>query len=564
MKGFKRNWANGLLGKAAGVILISALVGCNDTDEGGQSSVLESSDIASSAPKSAQPVSKPKNVIYVLTDDQRYDELGFMNPVIDTPNMDRMAAEGVHFENAFVTTALCSPSRASILTGQYMHNHGVVDNNKPPRDGTIFFPEYLQKAGYNTAFVGKWHMGELAPAGRRLDDPQPGFDHWVSFAGQGHYSPIKPNGEQSMLNINGDVVKQKGYITDELTDYAVDWLDSRDSEEPFFMYLSHKAVHANFAPAQRHSDQYADRTIPVPESQADTPENYEGKPMWVKNQRNSWHGVDFPYHSSLDVQAYKMRYHRALSAVDESLGRLFQWLEDNGHADDTIVLLMGDNGFMFGEHGLIDKRNAYEESMRVPLLAWGNGLKTNYVVKEIAANIDIAPTILDIAGVESPEQFEGESLYSLAQGESDSEWRDDLLYEYYWEFNYPSTPTTFALRTDDYKFITYHGLWDTEELYDMRTDPKEMHNLIHDPESLAVVADLRSKLFARLGDSRDGLSVPYTEKFSHGAVFREGERSKAAEFPEQWLRDGSEQDLRNFMKPDKVRAGLSKGKPAAH
>ena len=129
------------------------------------------------------------------------------------------------------------------------------------------------------------------------------------------------------------------------------------------MYLSHKAVHANFAPAERHNEQYADRTIPVPASQADTPENYAGKPMWVKNQRNSWHGVDFPYHSSLDVQAYKMRYHRALSAVDESLGRLFQWLEDNGHADDTIVMLMGDNGFMFGEHGLIDKRNAYEESM---------------------------------------------------------------------------------------------------------------------------------------------------------------------------------------------------------
>ncbi|MFT7691337.1 MAG: N-acetylglucosamine-6-sulfatase, partial [Porticoccaceae bacterium] len=144
MNSFKRNSVNGLLLRAAAVILISALVGCTDTEEGGQST----------AQKNGQPVSKPKNVIYVLTDDQRYDELGFMNPVIDTPNMDRMAAEGVHFENAFVTTALCSPSRASILTGQYMHNHGVVDNNKPPRDGTIFFPEYLQKAGYNTAFVG--------------------------------------------------------------------------------------------------------------------------------------------------------------------------------------------------------------------------------------------------------------------------------------------------------------------------------------------------------------------------------------------------------------------------
>jgi arylsulfatase A-like enzyme len=226
------------------------------------------------------------NVIFILTDDQRYDELGFMNPVIDTPNMDRIAAEGVHFENAFVTTALCSPSRASILTGQYMHNHGVVDNNKPPREGTIFFPQYLQKAGYSTAFIGKWHMGEHALAGHRLDDPQPGFDHWVSFAGQGHYYPEVVEGKVNQLNVNGEQVDQKGYITDELTDYALDWLNNRDNDKPFFMYLSHKAVHANFSPAERHENQYADREIPVPDSQADTEENYDGKPLWVKNQRN--------------------------------------------------------------------------------------------------------------------------------------------------------------------------------------------------------------------------------------------------------------------------------------
>ncbi len=496
---------------------------------------------------------KPKNVIYILTDDQRYDELGFMNPVINTPNMDRLAKEGVHFKNAFVTTALCSPSRASILTGQYMHNHGVVDNNKPPREGTIFFPQYLQKAGYKTALVGKWHMGEKASGQRRLDDPQPGFDHWVSFAGQGHYYPVVRNGRTNKININGVLVNQKGYITDELTDYAIDWLDSLNSEQPFFLYLSHKAVHANFAPAKRHVNQYAGKTIPVPLSQADTEENYNGKPMWVKNQRNSWHGVDFPYHSSLDVQAYKMQYHRALSAVDESLGRVLAWLEKNGHADDTIVMLMGDNGFMFGEHGLIDKRNAYEESMRVPLLAWGTGLREGHVVENIAANIDIAPTVLDVAGVDSPSQFEGRSLYPLARGETVDVWREDLLYEYYWEFNYPSTPTTFALRTDDYKFISYHGIWDTEELYDMKRDPKEMNNLINDVKYAKIVAELRHKLFSRLDTAQNGLVVPYTEKFSRGAVFREGERSKAAEFPKEWLRDGTEKDLRQFMKPDLVR-----------
>ena len=404
----------------------------------------------------ASDTGKTYNVIYVLTDDQRYDELGFMNSKIDTPNMDRLAREGVHFRNAFVTTSLCSPSRASILTGQYMHNHGVVDNNRPPRGSTVFFPQYLQKAGYETAFIGKWHMGEQASATSRRADPQPGFDHWVSFAGQGQYYPSVRNNRVSQININGTQVDQQGYITDELTGYALNWLQNRDDDKPFFMYLSHKAVHANFLPAERHSDQYADQTIGVPDSQTGVPENYDGKPMWVKNQRNSWHGVDFPYHSDLDVQAYQLQYHRTLSAVDESLGRIFTWLEESGHADDTIIVLMGDNGFMFGEHGLIDKRNAYEESMRVPLLAMGPGLKAGSIVEEIVANIDIAPSILEIAGVQPLDHFDGRSFYGLARGEVTENWRNELLYEYYWEFNYPSTPTTFALRTDDYKFIQYH------------------------------------------------------------------------------------------------------------
>lgn len=502
---------------------------------------------AGNAPEAESPSEIPtRNIIFILTDDQRFDELGFLNPILETPNMDRLAEEGVHFKNSFVTTALCSPSRATILTGQYMHSHGVVDNNKPAREGTIYFPSYLQQAGYQTAFFGKWHMGG------HTDDPQPGFDHWLSFAGQGDYTPRrKRNGEMSRFNINGEHVLQKGYITDELTDYTLQWLEQeRDPERPFFVYLSHKAVHANFEPAERHRDQYSDAEIPIPPSQADTPENYRGKPMWVENQRNSWHGVDFPYHSELDVREYKRQYHRALSAVDESLGRILAWLEKSGHDEDTAVFLMGDNGFLFGEHGLIDKRNAYEESMRVPLVARVPGGERGLVVEEVAANLDIAPTMLDLAGVRKmPAQFVGASLLPLALGEDVSDWRESLLYEYYWEFNFPSTPTTFAVRTERYKLIQYHGLWDTDELYDLENDPQEMNNLIDDPDFLEVKVALRRQLFDQL--ALDGEhAVPYTRKWSSGAVFRHSDRSRAAEFPEEWLRDGEEPDLQRFFVPD--------------
>ncbi len=488
---------------------------------------------------------KQRNIIFVLTDDQRYDELGFLNPVLETPNMDMLANEGSFFKNAFVTTSLCSPSRASILTGQYMHNHGVIDNNRPPKPGLRYFPQYLQGVGYETAFFGKWHMGG------HHDDPQPGFDHWVSFAGQGEYYPVVRDGKINTLNVNGNRVPQKGYITDELTDYTLEWLQNRQSDKPFFAYLSHKAVHAMFRPAERHKEQYSDAKIPIPHSQADSNENYQGKPMWVKNQRNSWHGVDFPYHSSLDVQEYKRQYHRTLSAVDDSLGRLLLWLKDNNLEDNTLVVLMGDNGFMFGEHGLIDKRNAYEESMRVPLLTYAPGfIPAGHVVEDIVANVDIAPTLLEVAGIPAQEQFDGQSFLAQAQGKKVSAWRDSLLYEYYWEFNYPHTPTTFALRGNQYKYIQYHGVWDTEELYDLDADPKEMRNLIYEEEYFDMRIAMRKELFEQLTSRRNEHSVPFSKKFNHGAVFREADRSKAAQFPESWQRKEGDRDLTDFFYPD--------------
>lgn len=486
------------------------------------------------------------NIIFVLTDDQRYDEVGFLNPILRTPNMDALAERGVHFRNAFVTTSLCSPSRASILTGLMMHNHGVIDNNRPLPGGLELFPARLQAAGYQTAFVGKWHMGG------RISAPRPEFDYWVSFPGQGTYNPTNAFGQTTQLNVNGQDVPQQGYITDELTDYVFEFLRKRDPDRPFFVYLSHKAVHATFEPAERYADQYADAEIQLGEAPAEDAD----VPMWVINQRNSWHGDEFPYHSDLPLAEFKRQYHRTLSAVDDSLGRLLSWLTEEGLEKETIVILMGDNGFLFGEHGLIDKRNAYEESMRVPLLVAAPGrYAPGQVVDGMVANIDIAPTLLAMAGIDLPAQYDGRSFDRLpapAEGQAPdrSPWRNALAYEYYWEFNYPQTPSVFALRTDRYKYIQYHGVWDTEELYDLQADPGERSNLIEDPELLGVKVDMRERLYAALADKEANHTIPYARKFNQGAVFRHSERSQAAEFPEKWLREGNAPDRWEHILPD--------------
>jgi N-acetylglucosamine-6-sulfatase len=481
---------------------------------------------AQAAPASALdrlPGSKPRNIVLILADDHRYDALGFVgHPFLETPNLDALAKNGVHLKNAFVTTALCSPSRASILTGLYAHRHRVVDNNNPVPPGTVFFPQHLQRAGYATAFVGKWHMGGDG------DDPQPGFDRWVSFRGQGSYLPIKPG-----LNVDGTRVPQKGYITDELTDYAIDWLKGREAGKPFFLYLSHKAVHSGFKPAERHAGRYAGATFAPPKTQ--DPAGHAGAPMWVQNQRNSHHGVDFPYHGALDIAEYYRRYCETLLAVDDSVGRVVEHLRERGLLESTLILYMGDNGFAFGEHGLIDKRTAYEESMRVPMLMQCPELfKPGTVVEQVVANIDVAPTLLAAAGLRAPAGLDGRSFLPLARGER-VEWRDALLYEYYWERNFPHTPTLHALRGDRYKYIRCHGLWDTDELYDLEADPLETTNLIREPTLQPVVTQMNRRLFEVLGET-GGLFIPLNPDRGGQQNLRRKGGSPPAEFPQHLLR----------------------------
>ncbi len=488
------------------VPLIALVCGLVGTDRG----------LAVEVTPERQPGAKQRNVVFILSDDHRYDAMGFMgHPFLETPHMDSMAKNGVHLKNAFVTTSLCSPSRASILTGLYTHKHRVIDNNRLVPEGTRFFPEWLQKAGYNTAYIGKWHMGGAT------DAPRPGFDHWVSFRGQGHYLPPSPD---YTLNVNGKRVKQKGYITDELTDYAVEFLEAqKPDEKPFFMYLSHKAVHANFTPAARHEGRYTDAPFEKPKSEALSDENYAGKPRWLRDQRNSWHGVDFPYHSSLDVERYYKRYCESLLAVDDSVGRVLAQLKKMGIHDETLVIYMGDNGFMFGEHGLIDKRVAYETSIRVPMMMQCPDLFAGgRVVDQVVANIDIGPTVMQACGLKRPGHMDGRSFIPLAQGRRIG-WRDYFLYVYYWEKNFPQSPTVFCLRGDRYKYITYYGLWDTDELYDIQADPTESKNLIADPQLAPVVKKMENELYAALADE-GGMFIPLNQPQGNSQNKRLGTR----------------------------------------
>ena len=459
---------------------------------------------ACTAPRSAAErdgnSAAPRNVIIILSDDHRYDFMGFMERApafLQTPNMDRMAAQGAHIRNAFVTTALCSPSRASILTGQYAHRHGVVDNTSPIPSGTVFFPTYLQRAGYRTAWVGKWHMGEDS------DEIQPGFDHWVSFRGQGTY-------ENPALNVNGERRTIPGYTTDILTDQALSFLQTHATsaaDKPFFLVLSHKAVHAEFVPAPRHRGRYASVNVPKPATMANTEENYRNKPLWVRAQRGSWHGVDHMYHGAMVFDEFYRRYAETLLALDESIGRVLDQVEQSGLSRNTLVIYMSDNGFSLGEHGLIDKRHAYEESIRIPMIAWGPGfVRPGSVITPMVRNIDIAPTVLEIAGATNPRKMDGQSVLPVLRGEAGAS-DAAFLYEYYWENAFPHTPTVLALREDRFKYIYYHGVWDTNELYDLERDPDERTNLIGVPEHAGRVAAMRNRLFDRLVET-DGMQVP--------------------------------------------------------
>ncbi len=415
-------------------------------------------------PAARADTAKRPNIVFILVDDIRWDAFGCTgHPWVKTPNIDRLAKEGALFKNFFVSIPLCSPSRASYLTGQYPHKHGVIDNKNHNElsHKLVTFPRLLHDAGYETAYVGKWHMGND-------DTPRPGFDRWVSFKGQGAYT-------NPALNVDGKQVKAEGYMTDLLNRQALDFVKKAHSK-PFALYLAHKAVHGPFLPAQRHQDLYTNekRTLPP-----NTAIGRDGSP--TRPEALARHD---------EVMRKQLR---CLMAIDEGVGQLLQALQENKQLDSTMIVFTSDNGYFWGEHGLGDKRAAYDESIRDPLLIrYPKLIKPGTTIDQFVLNIDMAPTFLDVAGVKVPDTMHGRSIVPLLKGDTKG-WRTSFLTEYYHEGK-EAIQTWQAVRTERWKYVHYTEQQGKDELYDLKADPYEMKNLIGDPAVQEQLKQLQDEL----------------------------------------------------------------------
>ena len=421
------------------------------------------------APLLAKDEPRP-NFVFILIDDLRFNALGCVgHPFVKTPNIDRIARDGVTFTNAFVTTPLCSPSRASYLTGRYVRSHKVLGNgdNAALSHQLVTWPRLLHDAGYETGYAGKWHMG--------MDDsPRPGFDRWVSFRGQGVYN-------DPPLNVDGRRIQATGYITDLLTDYCVEFL-KKPRSKPFVMYLAHKAVHGPFTPAERHKSLFSSETIVRTTNAKD---NLDGKPV----MHRLIDGAPAVSKDAIGSPDELIRNElRCLTAIDEGVGRIWKALEETKQLDNTFLVFTSDNGYFWGDHHLGDKRWAYEESIRIPMfMRYPKRIKAGSKIGQMVMNVDMAPTMLELAGVSAPAEVQGRSIVPLFKG-SVKNWRTSFLSEYFEEPQQKRTPSWQAMRNDQWKYIRYTELEGMDELYDIRKDNGELKNLIHDaPSALAAL-----------------------------------------------------------------------------
>lgn len=425
------------------------------------------------------PAADRPNFLFVFTDDQRFDAIGAVQreqgdrarfPWLRTPHMDRLAAEGFRFRNAFVVNSLCAPSRATFLTGRYGHANGVVNNHTDFPIDSVTHATELRKAGYTTAYIGKWHMGK--------QPERPGFDFSASFLGQGKYFDCP-------IYVNGKETPSTGWVDDVTTDYAIDFI-RKNRDRPFSMTVGFKATHGPFEPPPRRSNDYEGQLArPVPN--LTIPAIYKG-PDGAPVQLS-------PTDSALAAGDVKtnLGYFRCIAAADDNLGRLLAALDELKLSENTIVFFASDNGYYLGEHKLGDKRSAYEEALRIPLLLrypklGGNGT----TVDQMALNIDLAPTLLDFAGAPIPPTMQGRSWRPLLEGKAPSDWRKAWFYCYFFETRF-GTPLTTAVRTETAKLIKYPGHPEWTELFDLATDPYELKNRYDDPSADALRTRLEAE-----------------------------------------------------------------------
>ena len=492
-------------------------------------------------------VSERPNIIFIMSDDHSVAAISaYGSNLISTPNIDRIANEGAKFNNSFVTNSICAPSRAVLLTGKYSHLNGVLDNNQIFDGEQETFPKILQEAGYQTSMIGKWH----------LKSKPTGFDNWKVLKGQGeYYNPliIDESGEKNIL----------GYVTDVITDLAIETLDNRDQKKPFAMLMHHKAPHRNWMPNLKYLGAFKDKKFPIPPTFYDDyssrssaakdsdmrienmfltwdmklrPEDIDeetgsggsGKVSglirdsyreWMNtDQRKLWESyydsISTAYRNSnlkgkdlleWKLQRYLEDYLGTILSVDESVGKILDYLDNNGLSENTIVVYTSDQGFYLGEHGWFDKRFMYEESLSMPLvIRYPKEIKGQQKLDEIILNLDFAPTFLDYAGIKVPKSMQGNSIRNLLSGKQKSKWRESMYYHYYefphgWHF----VKKHYGIRTDRYKLIHFYDDIDAWEFYDLKNDPNEINNIYNNKNYKREIDSAKRKLYKLQNEFKD-------------------------------------------------------------
>ena len=497
----------------------------------------------------AQQPAKPLNIVYIMTDDHTAQMMScYDKRYAHTPNLDRIAADGVRFTNSFVANSLSGPSRACMLTGKHSHKNGFTDNTTCVFDASQpTFPKYLQDAGYQTALFGKWHLESL---------PQ-GFNRWEIVPGQGdYYNP-------DFIVESGDTVQVHGYLTDLITDKSLDWLENgRDKDKPFCLLIHHKAIHRNWLADTAHLALFEDQTFPVPENFYD---NYEGRKAAASQEMSVIEDMDLIYDLKMNrpdkdsrlkaryesyvgrmdsaqraawdafydpiiedfyardlkgkelaewkYQRYMRDYLKVVKSLDDNVGRVLDYLEEHDLLDNTLVVYTSDQGFYMGEHGWFDKRFMYEESFHTPLIMrLPAGMDRRGDIDQMVQNIDYGPTFLDIAGVEVPADMQGVSLLPLLKGENPADWRNELYYHFY---EYPaehSVKRHYGVRDDRYKLIHFYNDIDEWELYDLQNDPTEMHNIYGAAGTDSITGVMMGKLKAMQEQYDDPIRFTYPIK----------------------------------------------------